>query len=74
MVQIYSHSEASEKFERRLAGFAKVAIRAGESANINIALEPLAFKHFKNGWQDSTEKWIISLAENAFEQGSSIVV
>jgi beta-glucosidase len=74
IVQIYAQLEAAEKFERRLAGFAKVSLRAGESSEVDVDLEPLAFKHFKNGWQDSAGKWIITLAENAFEQGSSIVV
>lgn len=74
VVQIYAHLETSESFERRLAGFAKVSLQAGESELIEVALEPLAFKHFDSGWQESTGAWIISLADNAFEQGSAIVV
>lgn len=74
VVQIYAQLETSESFERRLAGFAKVSLQAGESKNIEVALEPLAFKHFDSGWQESTGAWIISLADNAFEQGSTIFV
>ena len=74
VVQIYAHLQSSETFERRLAGFAKVFLKAGESQEVDIALEPLAFKRFKGGWQDKAGKWEISLAENAFEEGSSIIV
>ena len=74
VVQIYAHLQSSETFERRLAGFAKVFLKAGESQEVDVALEPLAFKRFKGGWQDKAGKWEISLAENAFEEGSSIIV
>jgi beta-glucosidase len=74
VVQIYAQLEATENFERRLAGFAKIHLRTGENSIVQIPLEPLAFKYFKNGWQDYTGKWIVSLADNAFEQGSSLIV
>jgi len=74
VVQIYAHLQSNEAFERRLAGFAKVILKSGESKEVEVLLEPLAFKHFKGGWQDSAGKWIITLSENAFEQGSSIIV
>jgi hypothetical protein len=66
--------ETAESFERRLAGFAKVTLGVGESALVEVALEPLAFKRFHGGWQDPFGNWIITLAESAFEQGSSIIV
>ena len=74
VVQVYAQSEALETYERRLVGFGKISLAAGESATVDVALEQLVFKRFKDGWNDSTGKWIITLAENAFEQGSSLVV
>jgi len=74
VVQIYTQLETAESFERRLAGFAKVTLGVGESALVEVALEPLAFKHFNGGWQDPVGNRIITLAESAFEQGSSIIV
>jgi beta-glucosidase len=74
VVQIYAHLQSNESFERRLAGFAKVFLKKGESAVVDVALEPLAFKRFKAGWKDQPGRWEITLAENAFEEGLSIIV
>ena len=74
IVQIYAQLENAQSFERRLAGFAKVSLQPSESAVVEVSLEPLVFKHFNNGWQDIAGKWIISLAENALEQGASVIV
>ena len=73
-VQIYAQLENAQSFERRLAGFAKVSLQPSESVEVEVALEPLVFKRFKGGWQDVAGKWIITLAENAFEQGASVIV
>jgi beta-glucosidase len=74
VVQIYAHLQSNEAFERRLAGFAKVNLQSGESKEVEVLLEPLAFKRFKGGWQDQVGNWEITLSENAFEEGSSIIV
>ena len=74
VVQIYATSSDAQSFERRLVGFAKVELKAGESATVDIALEPLVFKSFHGNWNDVAGDWIITLAENAFAQGSSIIV
>ena len=74
VVQIYVNLQDGDDFERRLAGFAKVFLKVGESKEIDVALEPLAFKHFKDGWQDKSGKWVITRADNAFAQGSSVIV
>jgi beta-glucosidase len=74
VVQIYAHLQSNEAFERRLAGFAKVNLQSGESKEVEVLLEPLAFKRFKGGWQDQLGNWEITLLENAFEEGSSIIV
>jgi beta-glucosidase len=74
IVQIYAQLENAQSFERRLAGFAKVSLQPSESAVVEVSLEPLVFKQFSNGWQDVAGKWIITLAENAFEQGTSVIV
>jgi beta-glucosidase len=74
IVQIYAQLENAQSFERRLAGFAKVSLQPSESAVVEVSLEPLVFKRFSAGWEDLTGNWIITLAENAFEQGSSIIV
>lgn len=74
IVQLYAQLENSQSFERRLAGFAKVSLQPSESEVVEVSLEPLVFKHFSNGWQDVAGKWIISLAENALEQGASVIV
>jgi beta-glucosidase len=73
-VQIYAQLENAQSFERRLAGFAKVSLQPSESVEVEVALEPLVFKHFNTGWKDLTGKWIITLADNAFEQGASVIV
>jgi len=74
IVQIYAQLENAQSFEQRLAGFVKVSLQPSESAVVEVSLEPLVFKRFSNGWQDVAGKWIISLAENAFEQGTSVIV
>ncbi|MFM2215227.1 MAG: hypothetical protein RJA88_596 [Actinomycetota bacterium] len=74
VVQIYAHLQSNESFERRLAGFSKVNLQLGESKEVEVSLEPLTFMRFKGGWQDQAGNWEITLAENAFEQGSSIIV
>ena len=73
VVQIYAHLQSNESFERRLAGFVKVSLHSGESKEVEVVLEPLAFKRFKGGWQDQVGNWEITLSENAFEEGSSII-
>ena len=73
-VQIYAQLENAQSIERRLAGFAKVSLQPSESVEVEVALEPLVFKHFNTGWKDLTGKWIITLADNAFEQGASVIV
>jgi beta-glucosidase len=74
VVQIYAHLQSNESFERRLAGFSKVNLQPGERKEVEVSLEPLTFMRFKGGWQDQTGNWEITLAENAFEQGSSVIV
>jgi beta-glucosidase len=74
VVQIYVQPRSAESFERRLAGFAKVSLKIGATAVVEVTLEPLAFKHYKDGWQDLEGEWIITLAENASEEGSSLIV
>ena len=74
VTQIYVQKVGANLFERRLAGFTKIFLNEGESREVAIPLEPLAFKNYKNGWQESQEEWLISLAENAFARGSSIAV
>lgn len=74
IVQVYAQSQEAKDYERRLVGFAKILLKVGESETVDIALEPLVFKRFKGGWQDVTGKWIITLAENAFDKGLSVVV
>jgi beta-glucosidase len=74
VVQLYATSSDAQSFERRLVGFAKVELNPGESATVDIALEPLVFKRFYGKWNDVAGDWIITLAENAFAQGSSIIV
>ena len=74
VVQLYATSSDAQSFERRLVGFAKVELKPRESATVDIALEPLVFKSFHGTWNDVAGDWIITLAENAFAQGSSIIV
>lgn len=74
IVQVYAQSQEAKDYERRLVGFAKILLKVGECETVDIALEPLVFKRFNGGWQDVTGKWIITLAENAFDKGLSVVV
>ena len=74
VVQIYAQSAAVDSFERRLVGFAKVSLAPGETANVDVTLEPLGFKRFKGSWQEVSGPWNITLAENAFADGSSLLV
>jgi beta-glucosidase len=74
IVQIYAQLESVESYERRLAGFAKVSLQPSESALLEVALEPLVFKHFNDSWKEVTGNWIITLADNAFEMGDSVIV
>lgn len=74
VVQIYAQSAAVDSFERRLVGYAKVSLAPGETTTVDVTLEPLGFKRFKGSWQDVSGQWKITLAENAFADGSSIFV
>lgn len=74
VVQIYAQNQTVDVYERRLVGFTKVLLAADESVEVQIALEPLGFKHFQGSWQDVSGQWVITLAENAFDSGASIVV
>lgn len=74
VVQIYAQNQAVDAYERRLVGFTKVLLAADESVEVQIALEPLGFKRFQGSWQDVSGHWVITLAENAFDSGASIVV
>lgn len=74
VVQIYAHSAKADSFERHLVGFTKVSLTPGASTSVDIELEPLGFKHFNNGWQEILGEWVITLAENAFAEGTSLVV
>jgi beta-glucosidase len=74
VLQIYAAIEGNPKSERRLVGFAKVELNPGESLTVEIPLEPLGFKRFESGWQEIPGKWAITLAENAFATGSTLIV
>lgn len=74
VVQIYVVAENSPIYERRIAGFTKVTLDAKESKKVEIELEPLAFKHYHEGWKESPGKWKITLAENAMAEGVSLIV
>ena len=74
VVQLYAASDSTEGFERRLVGFTKVTLAAGESASVDVVLEPLVFKIFNNGWKDAPGNWSITLAESAFAAGQSLLV
>jgi beta-glucosidase len=72
VVQIYARSASDEKFARRLAGFAKVSLKPGESTTIDVELEPLVFKKFDRAWRDTDGQWEISLAPHAMAEGQTI--
>jgi hypothetical protein len=55
-------------------GFAKISLAPGASTTVDVTLEPLGFKRFKGSWQDVAGKWSITLAENAFSIGTSLLV
>jgi beta-glucosidase len=74
VVQIYAANDASDAFERRLVGFSKVSLQPGESREVDISLEPLGFKRYQGGWQDIAGRWKITLAENAFDGGQTLLV
>lgn len=74
VVQIYAQSSAVDSFERRLVGFTKVSLAPEKSTTVDIALEPLGFKRFKGSWQEISGQWTITLADNAFADGASLVV
>lgn len=74
VIQIYAQSAAVDSFERRLVGFTKVSLAPGEDTTVDVTLEPLGFKRFKGNWQEDSGQWNITLAENAFATGLSILV
>lgn len=74
VIQIYAANDSNEAYERRLVGFAKVELNSGDSTTVNIPLEPLGFKQFNSGWQDIPGSWSITLADNAFATGSTLIV
>jgi beta-glucosidase len=74
VIQIYATNDSSDAFERRLVGFSKVSLQPGESREVDIALEPLGFKRYQGGWQDIAGRWKITLAENAFDGGQTLLV
>jgi hypothetical protein len=74
VVQLYAENSTLDSFERRLIGFSKVFLDPSQTNEIEVAFETLAFKAFDNGWRDIPGKWNIILAENAFEEGQSILI
>jgi beta-glucosidase len=74
VIQIYATNDTSDAFERRLVGFSKVSLQPGESREVDISLEPLGFKRYQGGWQDIAGRWKITLAENAFDGGQTLLV
>lgn len=74
VLQIYASRKEGENFERRLAGFAKVELMAGESAEVIIEIEPLVFKKFDKAWRENDGQWNLTLAPNAFAEGSSLPI
>lgn len=74
ILQIYINQQNSESFERRLAGFTKIFLLPNESSLVEVTLEPLVFKQFRDSWQEISGNWVITLADNAFVQGSSVIV
>jgi beta-glucosidase len=74
VIQIYAQSAVVDSFERRLVGFTKVSLAPGEDTTVDVTLEPLGFKRFKGNWQEDSGQWNITLAENAFATGLSILV
>jgi beta-glucosidase len=71
VLQIYASRKEGENFERRLAGFAKVELKAGEKAEVSIEIEPLVFKKFDQSWRENEGQWSLTLAPNAFAEGES---
>lgn len=74
VLQIYASRKESNAYERRLAGFVKIDLKAGESAKVTIEIEPLVFKKFADGWQDNDGQWSLTLAPDAFAEGQSILI
>jgi beta-glucosidase len=74
VIQIYASNDSNAAYERRLVGFAKVQLNSGDSTTVDIPLEPLGFKRFNSGWQDIPGSWSITLADNAFTTGSTLIV
>ena len=74
VLQIYASRKEGENFERRLAGFAKLELKAGESAEVSIEIEPLVFKKFDKSWRDNDGQWNLTLAPDAFAEGESLPI
>jgi len=66
VIQIYGR-EASSKNAKKLIGFAKVFLEAGEFENITIEISPDNFMEWENGWVRRTGKWIIEIGKNALD-------
>ena len=66
VIQIYGR-EASSKGAKKLIGFAKVFLEAGEFENVTIEISPDNFMEWENSWVRKSGKWIIEIGKNALE-------
>lgn len=74
VVQLYmTHSPTGP--QKRLAGYQRVFLKAGESSNLTIHVEPRVIAEFtKNGWLVAPGTYQFAVGENAEQIGSSATV
>lgn len=74
VAQIYIQPTGSGMADRRLAGFVKQHLAAGQSVEVEIDIEPLALQKWEKGWVDAAPAFTLTLAEHSFDSGASLSI
>ena len=74
VAQIYVQPKGSGMEDRRLAGFVKQHLAAGQSVEVEIDIEPFALQKWEKGWVSAADSFTLTLAEHAFDSGESATI
>lgn len=74
VAQLYVQPKGTVIEDRRLAGFAKQHLAAGQSVEVDIDIEPLALQKWEKGWVSAADTFTLTLAEHSFDSGSSATI
>ena len=74
VVQIYAAPQGAPTSDRKLIGFSKVQLATGVSTEVKIDYPAHIFDEWTDSWSTIEGAWEVTLANDAFDRGKSLVI